>query len=694
MKKTLLFLLLIPVLGISQEAPNLSWKRIYGGKKSETAHDVISTYVGQIVVVGETESPPAEKTDGLMLLLGPQGDTVFERRYGGEGEDVIKAVVQTYDGNFVLAGHTNSLGNGKTDAWLLKVNGRGDTLWQKVIGGPGDDTFEDIMQTTDGYLVAVGATSDNGREDTWVYKAYDDGELVWQQTYGNRGFDMATAVTEGMDGNYGIVGITSAGKGSRNIWLFILSKEAKPLAHQIFGTRQWEEVHSVVGTADGGYALAGYAKTVAQNKGSGLNDMWVIKTDAGAQEVWQKTYGGNSNDSAFDLIETPDNGLVVAGYTFSHLIGANRPAAMLIKVNGRDGRLIWEQKPPFGGSGTDKLAALVLMPDGSLVLAGQTDSKQEGARSQDIWVLRLVPEYVPTTTLPTELKLKNLELKGVRNGVLTENDEPALVFTLENTGNLDAFDVRIDIQEKAGVSEVSFPVGVLAGFIGAGRSKTINLPLRAKKITKVSTARFQVHYSDASRTRGASEEVSVKVQPAEIPSNFLQVEWVNPSLEEFPGKNKDVKMERVSVKVLARSDKPLKRGNFTIMLNGEPYKVGQKSGEASLRSKKNNQQDASGMYLYTYSNILTLPLGDNTVEVVVANDTKKESSGIFRFNYNDKPNLHIIALGIQHDDLLYTTKDAEDFAASFQGQDGKVFDKVYMRKLVSGDTTRAGEVQT
>ncbi|TNE58414.1 MAG: caspase family protein, partial [Bacteroidetes bacterium] len=32
--------------------------------------------------------------------------------------------------------------------------------------------------------------------------------------------------------------------------------------------------------------------------------------------------------------------------------------------------------------------------------------------------------------------------------------------------------------------------------------------------------------------------------------------------------------------------------------------------------------------------------------------------------------------------------------ASFQGQDGKVFDKVYMRKLVSGDTTRAGEVQT
>lgn len=693
MKNLLIILLLLPSLAWSQEAPSVAWKRIYGGKKTETAHDVISTYVGQIVVVGETNSPPAQNTDGLMLLLDPKGDTIFQKTYGGESDDVIEAVVQTYDGHFVLAGRTNSFGRGKSDAWVLKVNARGDTLWQKAVGGSGDDEFKDIIQTSDGHLVAVGSTSSNGREDTWVYKMYDDGELIWQQTYGNRGFDKATAVAEGKDGNYAIAGVTSSGKGSRNIWLFVMTKEGKPLDHEIFGSRQWEEVFGLVATTDGGYALAGYAKSVSENKGAGLKDMWIIKTDFDAQEIWQKTYGGKSNDSALDIVETPDGGLVVAGYTFSHMMGANTPESMLIKVNGRNGKLLWEQNPPFGGNGTDELAAVVLMSDGSLVLAGQTDSKAEGAKSQDLWVIRLVPEYVPTTTLPTELAVKEPQIKGIKNGVLTENDEAYLLFTLENKGSQDAFDIDVALLDKANVQGFEFPKVVKAGFIGIGQSKKINLPLRVKPGVKVATARLEIHYSDASRTRGKSDEIAVAVQPAVVPSNFLQVEWINPGFEEFPKGKKDVKMEKVSIKVLARSDKPLKRSNFTVLLNGQPYNAGQKSGEAGLRAK-NNERDASGMYLYNYTTLVTVGLGLNEIEVVVENDGKKESTGKFKIEYNNLPNLHVIALGVQHDDLLFTTKDAQDFAASFQNQDGRVFDKVYMRTLISGDTTRTGFIQT
>lgn len=695
MKKILVLLCIIPVLahGQTKEAPNVTWKHIYGGKKSEAAHCVISNYVGQILVAGETNSPPAQKTDGFLMLLGPKGDTIFQKMYGGAGDDVIEAMVQTYDGNFVLAGHTTSFGNGQADAWILKVNELGDTLWQRALGSSGNDEFRDIIQTSDGHLVAVGSTSANGREDTWVYKMYDDGGLIWQQTFGNRGLDKATGIAEGKDGNYGITGITSSGKGSRNIWLFVLNKEGKPQYHQLFGSRQYDEVFSIVATTDGGYALAGYAKTVSENQGSGLKDMWVIKTDYDAQEIWSKTYGGKSNEGAFDMVETPDGGLVLAGYTYSHVMGANTPKAMLIKVQGQTGKLIWEQKPEFGGTGTDELHALVLMPDGSLVLAGQTDSKQEGAKSQDIWVIRLDPEYIPTTTLETNVVVKDIQIKGIKNGVLTEHDDAYLLFTLENSGTEDAFAIDIALQDKAGVPGLSFPKVVRAGFLGVGQSKKFNLPLRAKKVEKVATARLEIQYSDESRSRGKSDEIPVTIQPAVVPSNFLQVEWVNPGREEFPAGKKDVKMEKVSIKVLVRSDKPLKTSDFTVYLNNKPYNVGQKSGEAGLRPK-NNQQDASGMYLYNYTRLITVGLGTNELEVVVANDAKKESTGKFTIVYNDKPNLHVISLGIQHDDLLFTTKDAQDFAASFQKQDGAVFDKVYMRTLISGDSTRAGQIQT
>ena len=109
---------------------------------------------------------------------------------------------------------------------------------------------------------------------------------------------------------------------------------------------------------------------------------------------------------------------------------------------------------------------------------------------------------------------------------------------------------------------------------------------------------------------------------------------------------------------------------------------------------KNNQQDASGLYLYTYTNLITLDKGIKTIEVEVKSGSKKERTGKFKIEYNDLPNLHVIALGVKHEDLLFTTKDAQDFAASFQNQDGRVFDKVYMRTLISGATTKAGIFQT
>lgn len=693
MKQLLFLLLFLPVFALAQQPPGLAWKRIYGGKKSETAHDVIPTYVGQILVVGETNSPPAQKQDGLAVLLTALGDTVFQKNYGGAGDDVLRAAVQTYDGNFVLAGHTTSVGAGKSDAWLLKINPQGDTLWQKTYGDTGDDVFMDIMQTTDGHLVAVGSTTHKGREDTWVCKLYEDGEIIWEKTFGNRGLDRAMAVVEGRDGNYGVAGITSSGKGSRNIWLFVLSPDSKPLHYQIFGARQWEEVYGLVATADGGYALAGYAKTDAKNQGAGLKDMWVIKTDEDTQEIWQRTYGGVGNDAALGIAETPDGGLVVAGYTFSHLMGANTPESMLIKVNGRDGKLLWEQKPPFGGSGSDELTAVTVMPDGSIVLAGHTDSKQEGAKSQDLWVIRMVPEYVPTTTLPTEVVIKNLQIKGIKNNTLTENDDAYLTFILANTGSEDAFDIDVSLLDKSNVEGLSYPKILKAGFLAKGQSKRISLPLRTKAVTKISTARLEVHYSDASRTRGKSDEIAVTVKPAEVPANFLQVEWVNPSVEESPGKRKQVKLEKVSIKVLARSDKPLKNTDFAVLVNGQPYQTGQKAGEAGLRPK-NNERDAAGMYLYTFTKLITLAKGISDIEVMVDKDGKKQGTGKFKFEYDDQPNLHVIALGVEHDDLLFTTRDAQDFAASFQNQDGRIFDKVYMRTLVSGDSTKSGLAQT
>ena len=121
-KKALIIfnLLLVALLNAQTNAPGLAWKKTFGGKKSEVAYDVIPTNDGQIVIVGTSTSAPAKKMDGIWLLLDQNGNKITQQYFGKEKEDVIKSVIQTYDGHFVLAGYTTlDKDKGRKQGWLF-----------------------------------------------------------------------------------------------------------------------------------------------------------------------------------------------------------------------------------------------------------------------------------------------------------------------------------------------------------------------------------------------------------------------------------------------------------------------------------------------------------------------------------------------------------------------------------------------
>ena len=51
---------------------------------------------------------------------------------------------------------------------------------------------------------------------------------------------------------------------------------------------------------DGGYAVAGSTSSF----GAEIDDAWVLKLDAGGNVLWQKTYGGSGDDSAYSIVAT------------------------------------------------------------------------------------------------------------------------------------------------------------------------------------------------------------------------------------------------------------------------------------------------------------------------------------------------------------------------------------------------------
>lgn len=94
-----------------------------------------------------------------------------------------------------MAGYTNSndgnvSGNHGTntyDFWVVKLDNSGNLLWQKCFGGSGDDKAYSIKQTFDGGYIVAGknnsvdgnVTNNKGATDAWVIKLDSNGNLQW-----------------------------------------------------------------------------------------------------------------------------------------------------------------------------------------------------------------------------------------------------------------------------------------------------------------------------------------------------------------------------------------------------------------------------------------------------------------------------------------------------------------------------------
>jgi len=110
------------------------------------------------------------------------------------------------------------------------------------------------------------------------------------------------------------------------------------------GNQQWnqtygiidedEAAYSMVQTADGGYALAGYGYSSVTNS----PDFWLVKTDSAGNQLWNKTYGGAGYDSAWSMVQTADGGYALAGSTASY--GAGGEDFLLVKTDVESG-LAW-----------------------------------------------------------------------------------------------------------------------------------------------------------------------------------------------------------------------------------------------------------------------------------------------------------------------------------------------------------------
>jgi len=170
---------------------HIQWQKCLGGTANETAFDLEITDDGGYMLSGQTTSNDGDvtgnhataasgaTTDAWIVRLSPTGDILWQKCFGGSGNDALYDIIELPDHNFAAVGITNSSDGdvsqafGSNDAWLVKFDAAGNLIWQKSFGTAGNEYGVTLgIQPGDNFIVA-GQTYDY-HQHPWLFKAGPD----------------------------------------------------------------------------------------------------------------------------------------------------------------------------------------------------------------------------------------------------------------------------------------------------------------------------------------------------------------------------------------------------------------------------------------------------------------------------------------------------------------------------------------
>jgi hypothetical protein len=288
------------------------WTRTYGGARNDDGYSVQQTKNGGYVITGPAYSYGLGG-DAALIRTNASGDTVWTRSFGGTKLDGGNSVRQTLDGGYIMAGVTNSFGNGQ-QVYLVRTNASGDTLWTRVFGGAYLDAGSSVEQTKDsGYIVAGTSSSFGTSFEVYFIKTDAAGDTAWTRTYGGAQTEFGSAVQQTQDGGYILTGYSESFGDSAQVYLVKATSTGDTVWTRTYGGTRNDCGSSVRQTQDGGYVVAGYTNSF----GAGDRNVYLIKTNASGDTVWTRTFGGGGVDVGLSVQQTSDLGYIVAGYSLS-----------------------------------------------------------------------------------------------------------------------------------------------------------------------------------------------------------------------------------------------------------------------------------------------------------------------------------------------------------------------------------------
>lgn len=453
------------------------------GPQSISHNSIIKTSDNCYLIYGSSDSPVSgTKTvdncfdstmqagiwaDAYVIKLDSNLNVIWEKVYGGSDIDYFSSCVELPDGGFICGGPSysdsscsksqNNLGF-SSDNWIVRMDSMGIILWDKRLGGIGEEYWPIIVPTLDsGFLIIsdsespVGwsvTDSSHGGCDIWVVKLGKNGFKQWDKMYGSFENDLVKYAALTSDGNCLILGNTQSASNigendvseppygpypTMDMWMFKIDSIGNILWDKRLGGSQDDIPSCFLEKPDknlillGGMESSSLGGTIIDTNRYGMADAIIILADSMGQPITDKIIGGNKV-SGFNSISKSNNGNLILGGVSNCDIGYYKSEYCRgqfdywIMETDSSFNPIWDKT--LGGNYYDGYLTVATKTNNELIACGYSDSDSSGDKTiQNIGVpWNLGDFWIVVFKMDTITSINNLH--GLSNFKLFPN--PAL----------------------------------------------------------------------------------------------------------------------------------------------------------------------------------------------------------------------------------------------------------------------------
>ena len=654
----------------------------YPGNGKDNIEDITLLSDDFLVAVGSTQIDKST-SKGLLLVINPNDGALIDRKeFSKTSKCGFKSIAESGDGSLYLVGFAQGRKK-ERNAWLLRLDADLSTVHETVLDIPGDNFFEKIIWLEAGFGLIVGWKDAFKKGEIWV-KSIDGNQFQGiDKELGSGAFGEIIGLEPGLGDRIWITGNTQKSKTVQrgNAWVIQMNTNGQILQERIIGNKFFDQIHCASSTILGELLLGGET----WSRSSDYGNSWLVELDAKGQEVYQDVFKTKTTQFTAGIVKKPrhdrwisvqEKGAIVSPESLKLILAANNfDAQYPVKI---------DREAQF------EVKKLLLSYHDQYLIAGNVSTDKKGKAFR---LISFSEAAILNTKFTPELTASSPRLEDESgDGILTPGELGTVTFFVENKSSFDIpkMTIKATLNHDASGFIITKPNRFLP-FLPKGMKKRIDIPVKGVPHEQTqSQGIFQIVISvnqqevlsfPASIEPSKTPQKSVLQNTPEGRSNSgIKMTWQRPNLISTGSREVSTTNNNYTIKLNISSKRTIKAEDPKIYRNNRLLVDGKNS--LPLLSEPIEEGDWLD---YSFSfDVQGLEEGENVIAIKIGDF----ETSVSIFYEPRKPDLHVLAIGPNYQDLKYPSKDALDFANQLEQQKGRgFFREVYIDTLLQPHNT-------